>query len=79
MAVHPAGFLLLNQSSQADFLDHVICNFSLGYSGGGFSLSPWVGSVMSRFIVDGVKSPEMHLLRLKRFEEGQLLAWGNVK
>ena len=53
--------------------------FSLGHSGGGFSLSPWVGSVIARFIVDGVKSPEMHLLRLKRFEEGQLLGWGNVK
>jgi sarcosine oxidase subunit beta len=53
--------------------------FSLGYSGGGFSLSPWVGSVMSRFIFDGLKSAEMHLLRLSRFEEGQLLKWGNVK
>ena len=53
--------------------------FSLGYSGGGFSLSPWVGSVMARFIMDGSKSPEMDLLRLSRFEEGQLLKWGNVK
>jgi len=53
--------------------------FSLGYSGGGFSLSPWVGSVMARLIADGIKSPEMHLLRLKRFEEGQLISWSNVQ
>jgi sarcosine oxidase subunit beta len=53
--------------------------FSLGYSGGGFSLSPWVASVMARFIMDGLKSPEMDLLRLSRFEEGQLLKWGNVR
>lgn len=53
--------------------------FSLGYSGGGFSLSPWVGSVMARYIVDGVKSHEMQLVRLSRFRDGQLLRWGNVE
>jgi glycine/D-amino acid oxidase-like deaminating enzyme len=53
--------------------------FSLGYSGGGFSLSPWVGSVLAEFIVGGRKSPEMELLRLSRFKEGKLLRWGNVK
>lgn len=52
--------------------------FALGYSGGGFSLSPWVGSVMARFIVEGIKSPEMELLCLKRFQEGQLLGWSNA-
>lgn len=53
--------------------------FALGYSGGGFSLSPWVGSAMARFVAEGIKSPEMQLLRLKRFEEGQLLAWSNAE
>lgn len=53
--------------------------FALGYSGGGFSLAPWVGSAMARFITAGVKSPEMQLLRLKRFEEGQLLSWSNAE
>ena len=51
--------------------------FALGFSGGGFAISPWVGAVMARFIAEGVKSPEMHLLRLKRFEESQLLTWSN--
>ena len=53
--------------------------FSLGYSGGGFSLSPWVGSSMAQFMVEGHKSPEMDLLRLNRFKEGKLLRWGNVR
>jgi glycine/D-amino acid oxidase-like deaminating enzyme len=51
--------------------------FALGYSGGGFSLSPWVGSTMARFMTEGVKSPEMQLLRLARFREGELLSWNN--
>jgi glycine/D-amino acid oxidase-like deaminating enzyme len=53
--------------------------FSLGYSGGGFSLSPWVGAVMARYMVEGVKSPEMKMLRASRFGEGELLDWNNVK
>ncbi|MFN0169485.1 MAG: NAD(P)/FAD-dependent oxidoreductase [Bryobacteraceae bacterium] len=52
--------------------------FALGYSGGGFSLSPWVGAAMARFITERVKSPEMHLLRLSRFREGTLLSWSNA-
>jgi sarcosine oxidase subunit beta len=52
--------------------------FALGFSGGGFSLSPWVGSVMARFLAEGVKPPEMRLFRLARFQEGQLLSWSNT-
>ena len=52
--------------------------FALGFSGGGFSLSPWVGSAMARFLADGVKPPEMRLFRLERFREGQLLSWSNT-
>lgn len=51
--------------------------FALGYSGGGFSLSPWVGAAMARFVAEGVKTPQMHLLRLSRFHEGALLSWSN--
>jgi glycine/D-amino acid oxidase-like deaminating enzyme len=51
--------------------------FALGFSGGGFSLSPWVGSAMAKFIVTGVKSPGMKLLRLSRFREGQFVSWAN--
>jgi sarcosine oxidase subunit beta len=53
--------------------------FALGYSGSGFSLSPWVGSSMAQFIVEGRKSLEMDLLSLNRFSEGKLLSWENVR
>jgi glycine/D-amino acid oxidase-like deaminating enzyme len=53
--------------------------FSLGCSGGGFSLPPWVGSSMAQFITEERKSPEMELLRFNRFREGKLLRWGNTK
>jgi sarcosine oxidase subunit beta len=53
--------------------------FSLGYSGGGFSLSPWVGASMAQFIAEGRKSPEMELLRLSRFRDGKFVRWGNTK
>lgn len=52
--------------------------FCLGYSGGGFSLSPWVGSAMARFLTSGAKPAEMHALRLARFREGELLSWSNA-
>ncbi len=51
--------------------------FALGYSGGGFSLAPWVGTAVARFIVEGTKSSEMALLNLGRFAEGKLLGWSN--
>jgi glycine/D-amino acid oxidase-like deaminating enzyme len=52
--------------------------FALGFSGGGFSLSPWVGATMARFVVSGRKPPEMELLRLGRFQEGALVSWSNA-
>ena len=68
----PDGMPILDQAEAIPGL-----YFALGYSGGGFSLSPWVGSAMARFIVEGIKSPEMQLLRLNRFKEGQLIGWSN--
>ena len=70
----PDGMPILDQAESVKGL-----YFSLGYSGGGFSLSPWVGSSMAQFMVEGHKSPEMDLLRSNRFKEGRLLRWGNVK
>jgi glycine/D-amino acid oxidase-like deaminating enzyme len=52
--------------------------FALGFSGGGFSLSPWVGSTMAQFMVRGIKPPGMELLRLARFREGALVSWSNT-
>lgn len=52
--------------------------FALGYSGGGFSLAPWVGASMARFAMEGVRSPEMQLLRWSRFREGAPLSWNNA-
>jgi sarcosine oxidase subunit beta len=52
--------------------------FALGFSGGGFSLSPWVGRVMAHTIVNGAAPPEMELLSLARFREGRMLVWSNA-
>lgn len=52
--------------------------FALGFSGGGFSLSPWVGSAMARFVDSGVKPAEMELLRLERFQQSDLVSWSNT-
>ena len=52
--------------------------FALGHSGGGFSISPWVGRMMARLIVSHVDLDEMAFLRLRRFSEGRLLSWSNV-
>jgi len=68
----PDGMPILDEAERIGGL-----YFALGYSGGGFSLSSWVGASMARFITEAVKSPEMHLLRLARFQEGDLLSWSN--
>lgn len=70
----PDGMPILDRSESVKGL-----YFALGYSGGGFSLSPWVGSSMAKFMAEGRRSAEMDLLCLNRFQEGRLLRWGNVK
>jgi len=68
----PDGMPVLDQAETLPGL-----YFALGYSGGGFSLSPWVGAAMARYVSEGIKSPEMELLRLARFREGATVAWSN--
>jgi glycine/D-amino acid oxidase-like deaminating enzyme len=68
----PDGMPVLDQAAGIDGL-----HFALGFSGGGFSLSPWVGAAMARFITARAKPAELHLFRLARFREGDLLSWSN--
>lgn len=68
----PDGMPVLDQAETVPGL-----YFALGYSGGGFSLSPWAGAAMARYVSEGVKPPEMELVRLARFREGATLAWSN--
>jgi glycine/D-amino acid oxidase-like deaminating enzyme len=69
----PDGMPILDQAEGVDGL-----YFALGFSGGGFSLSPWVGSSMARLIVESEKTPELRALRLARFRDGDLLSWSNA-
>jgi sarcosine oxidase subunit beta len=53
--------------------------FALGYSGGGFSISPWVGRMMAQFIHDGARPEGLELVSLERFTSGRLIDWSNIK
>ena len=52
--------------------------FALGFSGGGFSMSPWIGRMMAEFILTANKPSDIDPLRLSRFAEGELIDWSNV-
>lgn len=52
--------------------------FALGFSGGGFSLSPWVGQAMAQFIATAQKTPELRMLSADRFSENRPVHWSNV-
>jgi glycine/D-amino acid oxidase-like deaminating enzyme len=52
--------------------------FTLGNSGGGLSLSAAMGNLMADFIVDEKKSPDIEMVRLSRFAEGQPIDWHNT-
>jgi glycine/D-amino acid oxidase-like deaminating enzyme len=69
----PDGMPVLDRAETVDEL-----YFALGFSGGGFSLSPWVGSAMAQLMMTGEKPPGMDLLRPSRFETGDLLSWSNT-
>jgi glycine/D-amino acid oxidase-like deaminating enzyme len=69
----PDGMPILDRAETLDGL-----YFALGFSGGGFSLSPWVGSVMAKLMATGEKPPGLDLLRRSRFETGDLLSWSNT-
>jgi len=49
--------------------------FVLGFSGGGFSLSPWIGRMMAQWIAAGAaaRPAACKALRLARFAEGELI------
>jgi sarcosine oxidase subunit beta len=53
--------------------------FALGFSGGGFSLSPWVGRCMAQFMVEQKVPADIERYDLKRFAEGRLFTWANVE
>jgi glycine/D-amino acid oxidase-like deaminating enzyme len=69
----PDGMPILDRSGEVEGL-----YFALGNSGGGFSLSPWVGRTMAEFIASGTRPPEIEILDLARFAEGRLISWSNV-
>jgi glycine/D-amino acid oxidase-like deaminating enzyme len=52
--------------------------FALGFSGGGFSLSPWVGRAMAEFMVHQKRPAQIEGFDLNRFGEGRTFDWSNV-
>ena len=52
--------------------------FALGFSGGGFSLSPWVGRAMAEFMVHQKRPTQIDGFDLNRFGEGRAFDWSNV-
>jgi len=69
----PDGMPVLDRADSVDGL-----YFALGFSGGGFSISPWVGRSMAQFIVDRKTPSQIEPFELKRFAEGKLIRWANV-
>ena len=69
----PDGMPILDRAESVDGL-----YFALGFSGGGFSISPWVGRSMAQFIVEQKTPEHLEIFALKRFAEGQLIQWANV-
>jgi glycine/D-amino acid oxidase-like deaminating enzyme len=53
-------------------------HFALGFSGGGFSLSPWIARILAEAIATGRKPEPMRILALSRFREGRTLDWSNA-
>lgn len=52
--------------------------FALGFSGGGFSMSPWVGRQMAALVLSGLAPQELRLFGLQRFASGDLIQWSNT-
>jgi len=53
--------------------------YAMGFSGGGFSLSPWVGRAMAEFIVQQQTPSQIQRFDLRRFAEGRPFDWSNVE
>ena len=69
----PDGMPILERSASVEGL-----YFAVGFSGGGFSLSPWVGRSMAEFIVGEKRPPQIECFDLARFDEGRAFHWSNV-
>ncbi len=52
--------------------------FAVGFSGGGFSTSPWVGKRMADLIADGSNPNDLQLFNRERFDKGKLIRWSNT-
>ena len=52
--------------------------FAVGFSGGGFSSSPWVGRRMASLIADTAPPDDLELFGLERFAQGELIQWNNT-
>ncbi len=51
--------------------------FAAGFSGGGFSLSPFVGRTMAEYIDTGRRPDDIVELSWQRFREGKTIQWSN--
>ena len=51
---------------------------AIGFSGGGFSTSPWVGKRMALLIAEEKKPQDMEVFNLERFSKGELIRWSNT-
>ncbi len=69
----PDGMPILDRAENLSGL-----HFALGFSGGGFSLSPWVGRVMAEAVVNGTVPSEMALFGLRRLLENRPIEWSNA-
>jgi sarcosine oxidase subunit beta len=69
----PDGMPILDRAASVNGL-----YFALGFSGGGFSLSPWVGRSMAQFIVDQRAPAQLERFDLNRFAENRMFHWANV-
>ncbi|MDA1166236.1 MAG: FAD-dependent oxidoreductase [Planctomycetota bacterium] len=51
--------------------------FAAGFSGGGFSLSPFVGRTMAEYIAIGRRPDDIAELSWQRFRDGKTIQWSN--
>lgn len=52
--------------------------YAVGFSGGGFSTSPWVGKRMAGLIVDGNLAQDLKVFSFRRFAEKKFIKWDNA-
>jgi sarcosine oxidase subunit beta len=52
--------------------------YAIGFSGGGFSTSPWVGKRMAAFIAKDTYPQDLEVFRFKRFAQGKTIKWANT-